>query len=265
MLEEGRKVRIAKKIFFLSIFLLFSAYAHSLEIKSDRVTDEISWVLETTMGWQNITDVMSREDGGTSQIKQGLNFKGILFHSFWYDKQTIKSQMNLGFHQKEHFLWTDEPDFTSGETRYSESLRCIDYEIQFLFPLRATPSLTISPYTEYSFIEHSFDTNFSGMKSSTVMFNSFFMGIEFFHKISKSFTQDFFFSYSPIVWENYSKSKMQFIAYGFETITNTHPVAITLFMTIKKAFMQKGRLIFDGTYFKFTTTITGFSMHINLR
>ena len=58
---------------------------------------------------------------------------------------------------------------------------------------------------------------------------------------------------------------MQFINYGFELITDTHPVSLTLFFVTKKAFLQKGKLIFEGTKFNFTTAETGFSMHVNLR
>lgn len=260
-----RKLNPSLRKIFISIFLLCSIAAHSLEIKSERVIEGFSWVLETTKGWQTITEVLSKEDGGDIQLRQGLNFKGILFRSFWYDLQIVRSHMNLGFDRKTHFLWTEKPDFNSEDMRYTEGLRCVDYSIQVMFPYRPIYSLTISPYMEYSFIEHSYDENFSGVELSTVMFNSIFAGIEFWHKISKRISQNLFFSYSPLVFENYSKSKMQFISYGFEIVADTHPVSLTLFLSNKKTFLQRGKLIFDGVNFQFTAFVTGFALHINLR
>ena len=252
---------------FFVIFLSFLPFpVVSLELKPITVTDDITWKLETTSGWQNITNLLvSKEDGGSSQIQKGLTFKGILFHSFWRNIQTLKSQLNLGFESKQNFLWTDKPDFHHTENRLNESLECIEFDIQTLFPYRFFYSLSFSPYVGYSFIDYSYEDNFVSSNGNSVMYNSMVVGMSLEYRMSKVFSESFFFSYSPIVFENYTKSKMQFINYGFEVITDTHPISLTFFVVNKKAFLQKGRLIFEGTYFKFTTSELGFSFHMNLR
>ena len=259
--------RCLLRIFFLSIFLLFASHgAFSFELKPITVTDDITWTLETTSGWQNITNVLvSKEDGGSTQVQKGLNFKGILFHSFWRGIQTLKSQLNLGFNQKTNFLWTENPNFFYDEYKLNENLECIEFDIQGMLPYRLLYNLTLSPYVGYSFIDYSYEDKNLDVSSDDVMYNSMVVGLSLQHQINKQFSQIFFFSYSPIVFENYSKSKFQFINYGFEVITDTHPVSLTLFIVTKKAFLQKGRLIFEGTDFRFTTAETGFSFHINLR
>lgn len=251
---------------FFSIFLLCSVFAWSIEVKSLTITDEIRWSLETTAGWQNITNMrMAKEDGGSTQVKQALDFKGILFHSFWKGIQTLKSQLNLGFDQRTRFLWTDEPDFNHEEEHLNEHLRCTEFDIQGMLPFRATYYLTISPYVGYSFIEHSYDDNFSGIEQTTMVYNSMVVGVSAQHRFSKNIAYSYFFSYSPIVFENYTKSKTQFINYGAEIKTNTHPLSITLFLTAKRAFMHQDGKIFEGTQFNFTTAEAGFSLHLNLR
>lgn len=253
--------------FLFPIFLLFfSGETFSLELKPIAVTDDITWTLETTSGWQNITNVLvSKEDGGSSQVQKGLNFRGILFHSLWQGIQTMKSQLNLGFEQETHFLWTNQPDFYHDERNLNEALECIEFDIQTMFPYRIVYTLTFSPYVGYSFIDYSYEENYSDKKKATVMYNSMVVGASLQHTPNKILSESIFFSYSPIVWENYSKSRMQFINYGFEFKTESHPVSLTLFFVTKKAFLQRGRLIFEGTDFRFTTSETGFAMHVNLR
>ena len=252
-----------------SIFLFFSTVlAFSFELKPIAVSDDITWTLETTQGWQNITNLLvSKEDGGSTQVQKGLNFRGILFHSFWHNIQTLKSQLNLGFNQKTYFLWTGQPNFYHDERHINESLECIEFDIQTMFPYRILYTLTLSPYVGYSFIDYSYEENYSPKRvaAETVMYNSMVVGGSLQYTPNKAISGTVFFAYSPIVWENYSKSKMQFINYGFEFKTETHPVSLTLFFVTKKAFLQRGRLIFEGTNFKFTNAETGFAMHINLR
>lgn len=254
------------RIFFSSIFLILTgSLSFSFELKSVNVTDDIKWTLETTSGWQNITNVLvSKEDGGSSQVQKGLKFRGILFHSFWNGIQTMKSQLNLGFNQRTHFLWTDRPNFHQGNVNLNENLECIEFDIQTMFPYRIFYTLTLSPYVGYSFIDYSYTEKLSNSNYKSIMYNSMVVGLNLQHSPNKTFTENLFFSYAPIVFENYSKSKMQFINYGFEFITRTYPVALTLFLAAKKAFLQRGRLIFEGTNFKFTTAETGFAIHINL-
>ena len=252
--------------FFISILLLLAEIsAWSLEIKSISVTDEIRWSIETTSGWQNIRNVMSKEDGISTQVQQSLHFKGILFHSFLNGTPALRSQLNLGFDKRTRFLWTDSPDFNHNEEKLNEHLRCTHFDIQGMYPVRVFYRLWVSPFAGYSFINYSYDENFSGITDTTMAYNSVVLGMGIHHKISRSILHNYFFSYSPIVFENDSKSTIQFINYGFEIIANTHPISITLFLTSKKAFMQRGKLIFEGTDFKFTTLEAGFSMHLNLR
>ncbi len=257
--------KILRTLFF-SIFLLFSFSAYSLEIKSGDLLDEFRWTLETTMGWQNITnELISKENGGSTQVSEGLNFRGILFNSFYNNMPFIKSQLNLGFEQKQYFLWTDTPDFHHFGWNLNESLHCCEYDLQGMLPYRLTYNFTVLPFLGYSFIDYTYDKTFSGESESNVMYNSMVIGVNFQHRINTIFSQHFFVSYSPIVFENYNKSKSQFINYGFEILTNTHPVSLTFFFISKRAFLQRGRLIFEGTRFKFTTAETGFALHVNLR
>lgn len=267
-LQKGEKLNRSASFWVSSFFLLLlSLPVFSFELKPINVTDNIRWTLETTSGWQNITNLLiSKEDGGSSQVQKGLNFNGVLFHSFWKETEILKSQLNLGFDQRMHFLWTENPDFFHDDMMLNESLECVEFDLQAMLPYKITYFVTVSPYVGYSFIDYSYEEEFKyGIQKDTVMYNSMVVGFGYSQRINKVFLHNFFVSYSPIVFENYSKSKIQFINYGFELISTTHPLALTLFVASKKAFLQKGRLIFDGTYFRFTTFELGFAFHIHLR
>ena len=246
------------------IFHLISPVS-GLELKSIELSDHLYWTLETTSGWQNITNTMTKEEGDSTQLREGLNFNGILFHSYWEGIQTLKAQLNLGFKQLTKFLWTDSPNINNGENTINENLRCSELDIQATLPYRLYYAFIISPFIGYSFINYSYNATFSSDERETVMYNSLVLGMSATHKVNKVFTQTAYVSYSPLVFENYSKSKTQFINFGLEVKTDTHPISITLFMNSKYAFLQKGRLIFEGTDFNFTTAEAGFSFHMNLR
>ncbi len=255
-----------KKIFFLStiLILLASANLNAIEFSFLNPEDEqIVWTFETTSGLQNLRNILvsSTKDKTVSQL---LNFKGILFNSYHNNVQRIKSKLNLGFSQKTKFMWSDLPDFVH-ENDLTRNLRCIEFDTQFVYPVRIKYDFGVSPFIGYSFFNYSYKENFSGITSETYKYSSFLFGVRFQLLFTKAFINSVYVSYSPIVFENNKKSPIQFFNYGIEIKTNTHPLALTFFASMRNAWQQRKMLIFDGMKGKFDTSEIGFALHLNLR
>lgn len=250
-------------LFFVSP-LLFLFQAFSLEIKSLVPVDGMRWTLETTEGFQNIENSpMSSADGNENYLRQVLSAKGILFHSFYDNILLTSAQLNMGFTQKVDFLWTDRPDFEH-EFSLSNELRSVEFDIQQLFPIKQSGKIALSLFGSYSYFEVAVDDS-NGGYSRKYLYNSFSGGIQGLLAFSKTFSQLGYVSYSPFVFYGYSLSTVQFLNFGLEFRTETHPVSFTLFYNAKHAFRQEGRTWFDGLENNMDSTEVGFSFHFNFR
>lgn len=253
--------------FVLLSFFAFNGFSvFSFEIKPLVPIDGFLWTLETTEGFQNIEkSPVSSADGNESYTKQVLQSKGILFHSFFDGILLTTAQLNLGFTQKVDFLWTEHPDFFH-ELDLSSELRSMELDVQQLFPIIQNWKLTISFFGSYSYFEVNFYDSSSDEKTSErFIYNSFSGGIQGMFAFSKTFSQLGYVSYSPIVFYDYDLSTVQFLNFGLEFRTETHPVSFTLFYNAKHAFRQKGRTWFNGLWQNMNSTEVGFSFHFNFR
>lgn len=255
---------IKKSFVALIIILTFCLSSlHAIEVASVSPDEEILWTFETTSGMQNLRNIPVI-DNREKKVSQLLNFKGILFNSYHDKIQFLKSQLNLGFAAKTKFLWTDLPDFVH-ENHLSQELRCIEFDMQAMLPLRFKYDFGISPYIGYSFFNYSYNENFSGINAQTYKYSSFHLGFRFQTMVTKAFINTYNFSYSPLVFENTKYSPIQFINYGIEIRTNTHPLSLTFFGSRKQAWQLRKSVIFKGTKTNFDNSILGFALHLNLR
>lgn len=250
-----------RRNFFL-LFVLFSFFAFpafSMEIKSLFPIAGLHWTLETTEGFQTV----SNADGDNQYEEQILSAKGIIFHSFYDDFLLTRIQVNLGFSQKPNFLWTEQPNLYS-ETNLNTTLRSMELDVQKFFPFVRYGFLTISFFGAYSYFEISTFNSHDRNSTKKFLYNSFSGGIESFVHFSKFISQQCYISYSPIVIYGYGWSSfVRFINYGFEFRTNTFPVALTLFYNAKHAFMQKGVAWFNGIKRSMDSSETGFSIRFS--
>lgn len=235
-----------------------------MEIKSLVPLDGLRWTLETTEGFQNIENSpMSSADGNENYLKQVFVSKGILFHSFYENILLTSAQLNMGFTQKVDFLWTEHPDFEH-ELTLSNELRSVAVDVQQLFPFMQSRKSSVSVFGSYSYFELS-EKDSSGGEFQKYFYNSFSCGIQGKIDFSKYFSQLAYVSYSPIVFYGEKLSTVQFLNFGFEFRTETHPVSFTLFYNVKRAFRQEGRTWFDGIKKNMNSTDVGFSFHFNFR
>ncbi len=253
-----------KSLFLTIVLLLFSAtILNAIEVSFENPEEDVLWTFETTSGIQNLRNVLvsSTKDKTVSQL---LNFKGILFNSYHNKIQRVKSKLNLGFTQKSKFMWTDLPDFVH-ENDLTYNLRCIEFDTQFMYPIRIKYDFSLSPFLGYSFFDYSYNESFSGINSETYKYSSFLFGLRFQMLFTKAFINSLYFSYSPIVFENNKKTPIQFFNYGVEIKTNTHPLSLTFFASMRNAWQQRKILIFEGMKGKFDTSEIGFALHLNVR
>lgn len=250
-------------VFVLSFLLPFCAFP--MEIKSLIPIDGVRWTLETTEGFQNIENsLIASADGNATYTKQVLSARGILFHSFFEDILFTSAQLAFGFSQKQQFLWTEQPDFAH-EIDLSGTLRSVELDVQKLFPVWQSRKAALALFGSYSYFEVSYDDEQNGISGDTFVYNSFSGGIQGAFNFSRIFSQSGYVSYSPLVIFGTKMSTVQFLNYGFEFRTETHPVSFTLFYNAKHAFRQEGRTWFNGIYKNMKSSEVGFSFHWNFR
>ncbi len=256
--------RLLKKMsVFVLCFLPFCAFP--MEIKSIIPVDGARWTLETTEGYQNVEkSLIASADGNETYTKQVLLTRGLLFHSFYRNILLTSAQVSFGFSQKQHFLWTEQPDFMH-EIGLSGNLRSVTLDVQQLFPFMQTKKAALSLFGSYSYFEVSYDDEQNGISGDTFIYNSFSAGIQGSFNFSRIFSQHGYASYSPFAFFGTGMSMVQFLNYGFELRTETHPVSFTLFYNAKHAFRQEGRTLFDGIHKNMDSSEVGFSFHWNLR
>ncbi len=252
-------------IFFIVFFLLFFAgkveSAGALELYSIEPFSGIEWTFETTRGIQNIFAKEGVSDKPNSQV---VGFKGLLFHSY-YDKQLFtKAQLNMGFSKIPNFFWTDSMNSveTSNESLLNDILQCIEFDSQFLLPTpQIIESREIYLFTGYSFVNYRFKIKNS---IDSLKVNTLTVGFQYNHYISRTFSQNFYFSYSPFGVATLDFNDIiRCLNFGGEVIANFNKIGFTLFVAFRKG-LDKGSYIFDESTYRFNATEIGLSFHANL-
>lgn len=222
---------------------------------------DFEWFLETTRGIQNFS--VGNSSSAKMTQNDALEFTGLIFHSFYKLRLVSKAQLNLGFTKKPMFLWSDTPDFLHDDENLNENLRCIEFDYQSYLPKINYQFIRFIPFVGYSFVDYSGPENSSGFA-----YNSIAGGIQYFCRINTYFSHGYFISYSPmfIIQGTTLEDTLHYISYGAEIMTNTHPLALTVFFNVRKAFSQMNLFrIFETTEYRFNTVELGFSFHLNLR
>ena len=254
-----------RRLLFLASLLTFQLLPlFASQIKTVSPIPGIDWTFETTMGIQRISNpTMTNEGGSDSQSSRTLNFYGVLFNAYFFGVPLVKAQMNLGFNRTTQFAWTEHPDFTHDE-RLNESLCCIEIDAQINLPFRIYAGTRLLPFVGYSFIEYTFDENFSTSSAYSYMYNTFVFGIEYYRQVSRLFSQKFYAACSPFLLSNNDlDDDYRYLNLGAELKINSYPVALTFFCLNKRAFKQQESLFEDRTYILFTTDL-GLSFRMNL-
>lgn len=256
--------RRLKKVLFAGLFLFFGMNLFALEFKSIIPIDGITWNIETTRGFQNVENVfISRASGSETFRNQVFQFRGILFYSY-YEKQLLtKAQLNLGFESRTNYLWTENPDINH-ENMLNNLLRCIEFDIQKLFPLPISYSFSLAPFFSYSYFKVSIDDQNFGINGNTILYNAASGGIQLTTRINRNIYQNFYVSCSPFVFYGFDFSSVYLLNYGFEFKTNASLVSATLFYNAKHAFHQKGITWFNGFRINMNNSEVGFSIHLHL-
>ena len=258
----GRRQKFS--LFFVLAFFFFLP-AFSMELKSPVFLDGWRWTLETTQGFQNIENsFISNSDGNETYTKQALSSKGILFHSFYNDFFLTNAQLTLGFIQHVDFLWTAQPDFFH-ESNLNNNLRTVEFDVQRLFPVFHSSDFSVYVFGSYSYFEISSGDSQNKNSRKKVLYNSFSGGIQGFFSFSRTFSQQGYISYSPVVVYGYRLSTVQFVNYGFEFRSDSYPISFTLFYNVKHGFHQRGKTFFDGFNKNMDSSEIGFAFHWNFK
>ncbi len=239
--------------------------AFSKAVKHVSPFDDIDWTFETTMGFQNLENMMmSKEGSSSSQTDEALFFYGILYHSYYNKVPMFKAQMNLGFSGKTKIYWTENPDFNHNNQLLCETLRCIEVDAHWLLPAILNYRGIIYPYIGYSYLNYSYTEKYSDSGSDTFKFHAFSIGAEYRTKITRAITQSYYVSFAPLMIYQTGEKSFFYFNYGGEVIFDTHPVALTLFMGFKNGFYENTDIFNKKTY-TFSNSEIGISFHLNLR
>lgn len=247
---------------FLTIILLVSITfrATALEVQSVSPISGVDWTFETTRGFQNLSFLQHKDQLQKSQL---LDFKGILFHSYHNKHLISKAQLNLGFLQIPHFLWSWNPNFNH-DAQVNQSLLCIEFDGQIYFPRLMPIFVYFTPYIGYAFFEYSFNGSLSSKKSDTLTYNSVNAGIQYTKKLSKDFSCISYIAYTPFMCTTNAANLAHYIHYGTEIITDFNLFGITVFLNFKRGFPLKKTLhFFDEKEYIVNTSAIGFSFHLN--
>lgn len=245
------------------MFLLAPASALTLKWKSP--VSDVEWFLETTLGFQNTSDFLFSKEGGTKSDTRSLSFAGVLFHSKAYGVNFSKIALNIGLKKIPFHFWTDSV-YRLEDTYFSEDVHCLEVDAQFKMPLEFSYWYYIHPFIGYSFIDYTYDDIVQG--GSQNRFNTFVVGLQTNIRFGKRINTNYFISYSPFLYSNYEKIFYRYLYYGGELIIDSHPVAFTFCISIRKAF-KKNRDYFNILHYGDSTMFDmldlGMSFHINLR
>ncbi len=261
-----KKICSPKKIIIAFIFLCVTDLpTFSRAVAQVSPIEGIDWIFETTMGFQNLNNLlMSKEGTSSSNSSEALFFYGILFHAYLDKMPLMRAQMNLGLSKKRFIFWSENPDFNHSDQSLSELLRCIEVDAHFLMPSVRLYRGTFIPFFGYSFFNYSYAENFTTAKDNTFKFSAFSVGLEYNSKYSKTIRQNYYFSFAPLLFNQAETIKPYFyLNYGAEAIFDTSPVAITLFLAFKNGLNADSKIFYRDSYI-FSNTELGLSFHISL-
>ena len=252
------------------LIFLAAGQAYALEVKAFDPFSGLEWTFETTEGFQNITNiVMSKESGTQTPTSEALAFAGILFHSnlqtYTQTRSYIKCAFNLGFTDKPHFFWSDSAAMWRDDD-FNNSVRCIEFDAQFLLPLTFTYWIELRPFIGYSFIDYTYQ--YEGVAETKNRYNTILVGLQHSSRLFFRWLQAHtFISYSPLLYANYANEFLRYLYYGGELIISSHPVGFTFFVSLRKAF-RKNRYYFNAEKYYdntlFDVSEMGMSFHISL-
>lgn len=261
------KKNCSLKKFIISVVFLCAASFPAFPRAVAQVSpiEGIEWIFETTMGFQNLNNLlMSKEGTSSSNSTEALFFYGILFHAYLDKMPLMRAQMNLGLTKKKFIFWSENPDFNHADQSLSELLRCIEVDAHFLMPSVRLYHGTFIPFVGYSFFNYSYAENFTTTKEDTFKFSAFSVGLEYNSKISKAIRQNYYFSFAPLLFNQTETLKPYFyLNYGAEAVFDTSPVAITLFLAFKNGLNADSKFFYRDSY-TFSNTELGLSFHISL-
>ena len=259
-----------KKTFLIAvIFFLFLNSAQNLfagAITHVSPLEGIDWTFETTMGFQNLGNMlMSKEGNSSTQSREPLFFYGILYHAYYNKLPMIKAQMNLGFNEKTSIYWTENPDFNHDNQSLNEKLRCVEVDVQWPLPsLRGIRGVWF-PFLGYTFLNYSSSTACYGNSMKSFKFHAFAAGVEYNRKVSRAVTLDYYFSFAPLMLTNSGEPSYFYYNYGTEVIINSYPIAVTFFAGFRNGFEPKKVKVMDKTTYTFSNSEIGISFHMNLK
>lgn len=255
-------IRRRASIFVFSC--IFSCLGFSKGVAHVSPVDGIDWTFETTMGFQNLNNMMSKEGSSSSQTKEALFFYGILYHAYYNKLPLIKAQMNLGFSEQKNILWTDNPNFNHADQMLNESLRCTEVDVHYLMPSVIGYRGFFYPFVGYSFLNYSYYPSYSTDSKKTFQYHAFFAGLEYSTRINKYLSHDYYFSFSPLMLNNSGKKRYFYYNYGTEVSISAHPVAVKVFLAFRNGFNKDSRL-FDKETYIFSNSEIGLSFRVNLQ
>ncbi len=260
-----RKFKFIKIIYIFFLLFAMLEYGFSKAVTHVSPIDGIDWTFETTMGFQNLNNLlMSKEGSSSSQTNEALFFYGILYHAYYDKVPMIKAQMNLGFNDMTKIYWTENPDFNHGDQLLNETLRCIEFDAHYQMPSIVSYNGVFYPYVGYSYLNYSYAENYLNSGAETFKFHAFSVGVEYSTKYTRSIKQNYYLSFAPLMITQSGEKSFFYYNYGTEAIFDTHPVALTVFVAFRNGFNKNSRF-FDRQTYTFSNSEIGLSFHVNLR
>lgn len=254
---------IRKFIFVLIFSCLFSFFSFSQAVAHVAPIEGIDWIFETTMGFQNLNNMMAKEGGSSSQTNEALFFSGILYSAYYNKLPFLKAQMNMGFSEQKNILWTANPNFNHENQMLNESLRCIEVDVHYLMPSVIGYRGFFYPFLGYSFLNYSYYPSYSTREKESFQFHAFFLGLEYSARLNRFLTHDYYFSFSPIMLNNSGKKRYFYYNYGTEVTISATPVSLKVFLAFKNGFNEDSKL-FDKETYTFSNSEVGISFHANI-
>ncbi len=255
-----------KKHFLVFSFLFcFTSFCWSRALTYISPVEGIDWTFETTMGFQNLGNMlMSKEAGSSTQTENALFFYGILFHSYYEKLPMLKAQMNMGFKDRTTFYWSDQPDFNHEDQLLNEQLKCLEVDVHYLMPSIIGYRGIFFPYLGYTYLNYSYEESFDSGHNKNTRFHGFSTGLEYSQKINKVYSHNYYFSFTPIMLNNNGQKSFFYYNYGAEIILNSSPVSVTLFMAFRNGF-EKASSFLKKDQYEFSNSEIGISIFMNLR
>ena len=250
------------------IFLLAALQVRAEEEKYEiQPFPDLTWKFETTLGGERVqNNLMSRENGASSQLSQDLQFSGILFYSYYQDRMLSKVQLNLGFDQKPpNFFWTDKPDFVHEEkNELIEHLKCVMLDCQMYLPKFYFFELRLMPFVGYSFINYSYNQVYDSSYKDSFMYNSVNVGVEHSHELNRYFTNYYYISYSPLMIVKSFSDRIHYLNYGAGVIAQISRLRLKMFISIRKGAENEFQFLLLDRDLYFNSTEIGLTLNLEM-